>query len=62
MEILGGVGANVPAAILFQTTVNAVATTSLCLIAALTAMDVGTYEINDVVAQTVVNMTRYLEQ
>lgn len=58
----GQIGAHVPAAILFQTTVNAVATTNLCFIAALTATGVGAYELNEVVAQAAGHMTRYLEQ
>ncbi len=58
----GQIGAHVPAAILFQTTVNTVATTNLCVIAALTATGVGAYDRNEVVAQTAAHMTRYLEQ
>lgn len=58
----GQIGAHVPAAILFQATVNTVATTNLCLIAALTAMGVGAYDLNDVVTQAAAHMTRYVEQ
>lgn len=58
----GQIGAHVPAAILFQTTVNTVATTNLCVIAALTATGVGAYDLNDVITQAAAHMTRYLEQ
>lgn len=58
----GQIGAHVPAAILFQTMVNTVATTNLCVIAALTATGVGAYDLNDVVAHAASHMTRYLEQ
>lgn len=58
----GKIGAHVPAAILFQTTINTVATTNLCVIAALTATGVGAYDLNDVVAHAASHMGRYLEQ
>ena len=58
----GQIGAHVPAAILFQTTVNTVATTNLCIIAALTATGVGAYDINEVVSRVAGHMGRYMEQ
>lgn len=58
----GQIGAHVPAAVLFQTTVNTVATTNLCVIAALTATGVGAYDLNVVVMQAAAHMTRYMEQ
>jgi len=58
----GQIGAHVPTAVLFQTTINTVATTNLCVIAALTATGVGAYDLNDVVAHAASHMTRYLEQ
>ncbi|WP_459040213.1 DUF6988 family protein [Stenotrophomonas sp. PSU-St83] len=58
----GQIGAHVPAAILFQTTVNAVAATNLCVIAALTAIGVGAFEENPVVEQCASGMLSYLER
>ncbi|WP_157499616.1 hypothetical protein [Lysobacter sp. Root983] len=58
----GQIGACVPANILFQATVNTVATTNLCVIVALTAAGVGAYETSDVVAHVASHMMRYLEQ
>ena len=58
----GQIGAHVPAAILFQATVNTVATTNLCVIAGLTAAGMGAHDINEVVSQVAGHMGRYLEQ
>lgn len=58
----GQIGAHVPAAILFQTTVNAVATTNLCVIAALTAVGVGAFEESSVVEQCASGMLHYMQQ
>ncbi|KIQ27760.1 DUF6988 family protein [Xanthomonas campestris] len=58
----GQIGAHVPAAILFQTTVNAVATTNLCLIAALTAVGVGAFEENSLVEEGATAMLRYMQR
>ena len=54
--------AHVPAAILFQTTVNAVATTNLCVIAALTAVGVGAFEESPVVEQCASGMLHYMQR
>lgn len=58
----GQIGAHVPTAILFQTTVNAVATTNLCVIAALTAVGVGAFEESSIVEHCAHGMLRYMRQ
>ncbi|WP_315386959.1 hypothetical protein [uncultured Stenotrophomonas sp.] len=58
----GQIGARVPASILFQTTVNAVATTNLCLITALTAVGTGAYEESSLVEESATAMLRYMQQ
>ncbi|HHA2863488.1 DUF6988 family protein [Stenotrophomonas maltophilia] len=58
----GQIGAHVPAAILFPTTVNAVATTNLCVIAALTAVGVGAFEESPVVEQCASGMLHYMQR
>ena len=58
----GQIGAHVPADILFQTTVNAVLTTNLCVIAALTATGGGAYDRNEMVVQTAAHVSQYLQQ
>lgn len=58
----GQIGAHVSAATLFQATVNAVATTNLCVIAALTAVGVGAFEENSVVEMCAQEMMRYMRQ
>jgi len=57
----GQVGAHVSAEVLFQTTVNTVATTNLCVIAALIASGVGAFEENHTVTRAGLEMERYLE-
>lgn len=58
----GKICAHVPADILFQTTVNAVATTNLCLIVALTAVGVGAFEENSLVERGAEEMMRYMRR
>ncbi|CEE46872.1 hypothetical protein XAC2911_670015 [Xanthomonas citri pv. citri] len=58
----GQIRANVPAGILFQATVNSVATTNLCVITALSAAGVGAWEESDVVACAAAAMARYMRQ
>lgn len=58
----GQIGAHVPAGILFQATVNSVATTNLCVITALSAVGVGAWEDSDLVACAAAAMARYMRQ
>lgn len=58
----GKIGANVPAEILFQATVNAVVTSKLCLIAALTAVGVSAFEDSELVERGAGEMMRYMRQ
>lgn len=58
----GQIGAHVPAGILFQATVNSVATTNLCVITALSAVGVGAWDDSDLVACAAAAMARYMRQ
>lgn len=58
----GQIGANVPAEILFQATVNAVATANLCVIAALAAVGVGAWDDSELVGRAAADMSRYMHQ